>query len=202
MLERPPRRFRGELPTEPVMSDAPIPLPTSTRDLSEFVVEDNSPPSNDTPSRLEPRGWDGRNLSALKQSNYERGGHRISPGNQSEKGSLRDKSREELRRLFGNGKPDLAHPSLKGSLQGKSKQDAYAHYGKSKPNLQTPPLRGKPNQDLFASYGKCKPDSENPPPKSSSSDKSAKWPKFACEILGAKAACLKHPKRNPFPRDD
>ena len=103
MLERPPRRAREELRAEPVMSDTPIPLPTSTRDLSEFVVEDTRPPSNDTPPRLEPRGRDGRNLSALKQSNYERGGHRLSPGNQSKKSSLRGKSKEELRRLFGNG---------------------------------------------------------------------------------------------------
>ena len=88
MLERPPRRAREGFHSEPVMPKTPPNFPPSTRDLSEFIVEDNSPPPNNTPSRLAPRGWDGRNLSAAKQSNFERGGHRLSPANQSQ-GSLR-----------------------------------------------------------------------------------------------------------------
>ena len=120
-------------------------------------------------SRLEPRCSDGRNLSAAKQSNFERGGHRLSPANQSQKGGLRAKSRQDLCKLFGTGKPDLAHPSLKGDWQGKSKQDLHLSYGKCRPGSeQNPPLQGKSKQDLYVSYGKGKQDYGNPTLKSGS----------------------------------
>ena len=178
VLERPPRRPREILPTAPAASDTPpivIPLP---RDLSEFMVDDNSPPPKSSVSRLETRCPDRRNLSALKQSNFERGGHRLYPANQSQKGSLHDKSRQDLWTLFGAGKPDLTHPFLKGGWEGKSKQDTYATHGAGRQDLemqgkakqdshlssgrsrtgpeQNPPLRGKSKQDLYVSYGKGK----------------------------------------------
>ena len=73
VLGRPPRRPRGVLSMAPMVSETP-PIGTP-RDLSEFMVEDNSPPPKSGVSRREPRCSDGRNLSAPKQSNSVRGGH-------------------------------------------------------------------------------------------------------------------------------
>ena len=126
---RSPRRPREILSATPVVSETPPIVTPSPRDLSEFMVEDNSPPPKSSVSRLEPRCSESRNLSALKQSNFARGGYRLYPANQSQKGSLRDKSRQDLRAFFGNGEPDLTRFLLKGDWRGKSKQDSYATQG-------------------------------------------------------------------------
>ena len=114
-------------------------------------------------SRLEPRCSDGRNLSALKQSNFERGGHRLSPTTQSPKGGLRAKSKQELSLLFGSGRQDYEqNPPLHGKSNlgeqitfdhGKSKSDLYVSYckGKGKSDFykgkSDPTLRGKSKSD-------------------------------------------------------
>ena len=162
-VDRPPRRSRESLPTAPVASVTPPIFSSSPRDLSAFIVDDNSPPSKSAMSRLEPRCSDGRNLSVVKQSNFERGGHRLSPANQSPKGGLRAKSKQELRFLFGSGKQDYEqNPSLREQskldeqntpLRGKSKSDLYVSYWKGKgesdfyKGKSDPPLRGKSKSD-------------------------------------------------------
>ena len=50
----------------------PIPL-HARRDLSQFIVDDNSPPTSRS------LGSDGRDLSVISRSNFPRGGHRLDP---------------------------------------------------------------------------------------------------------------------------
>ena len=146
-----PRRRSHEISSAALAaSETPRVVTPSLWDLSKFAVEDNSPPPKSGVSRLEPRRSDRRNLSALKQSNFARGGYRLYPANQSQKGSLRDKSRQDLRAFFVNGEPDITRFLLKGDWRGKSKQDSCATQVWGKQDLQ---MRGKGKQDLHLSRG-------------------------------------------------
>ena len=138
--------------------------PTSTpRDLSEFIVDDNSPPTpRVTMSRLEPRCSDGRNLSAIKRTNYVRGGHRLDPDTPSSKGSLRAKSKQELAFLFGSGKSALMpDPPLHENSQ--SSEQGTIEYGKSKSDLYASYCKGK-GETAFARQGESKPDCDKASP--------------------------------------
>ena len=122
-----------------------------------FMVDDNSPPSHRNVSRLEPRCSDGRNLSAIKRTNYVRGGHRLDPDTPSSKGSLQDKSNQELAFLFGSGKSASEHGRPKSDLytsycKGEGKAD-FAWPGKSKTEGDKASSAGKSAQP---SYGESK----------------------------------------------
>ena len=133
VLDRPPRRPRGELHAAPVASkpSPPQPAPSASRHLSEFEVAETSPSrkraiprkGDGAPSRLEPRAWDGRNLATISQNNFIRGGYSPPPNRAS------------------RGKSGNSASSRKGIMHGKSKPAFTSNpYGKSKPKK----LRAKP----------------------------------------------------------
>ena len=127
-----------------------------------FMVDDNSPPPQRTVSRLEPRCSDGRNLSAIKRTNYVRGGHRLDPATPSSKGSLRAKSKQELAFLFGSGKSALTpDPPLHENSQ--SGEQGTLEYGKPKADLYASHCKGKGKSD-FARQGKSKQDGDKASP--------------------------------------
>ena len=138
-------------PTTPL----PEPNPSSApRDLSRFMVDDNSPLSQRNVSRLEPRCSDGRNLSAIKRTNYVRGGHRLDPDTPSSKGGLRAKSKQELAFLFGSGKSALMpDPPLHENSQ--SGEQGTLEYGKFKADMYASYCKGKGKSDKNT-YGKSK----------------------------------------------
>ena len=119
-----------------------------------FEVDDNSPPFQINRSRLEPRCSDGRNLSAIEQKNFARGGHRLDPDTSSSKGGLQAKSQQELSFLFGSGKP-VSAPTT--PLHGKSQwgEQITMEHGKSKSDLYASYCKGKGKND-FAWKGKSK----------------------------------------------
>ena len=117
--------------------------PSCTRDLSQFLVDDFSPPFN-----RGSRCSDGRDLSTIKRQNYPRGGHREDPPSSSSKDGWSSKSRPAPAYSFGCGKPPASPisslherpPSVHESSEygkaksGKTKPDAYPSYrgGKGK----------------------------------------------------------------------
>ena len=112
-----------------------------------FEVDDNSPPFQVNRSRHEPRCSDGRNLSAIKQTNFVRGGHRLDPDASSSKGGLQAKSQQKLSFLFGQGKP-VSAPTT--PLHGKSPwgEQITLEHGKSKPDLYTSYCKRKGKNDF------------------------------------------------------
>ena len=138
--EKPPEISPEEKPTDPPAQNLPLretTFPSTPRDLSAFIVDDNSPPSRSTMSRLQPRRSGGRNLSVVKQSNFARGGHRLAPTTPSPKGGLHAKSKQELSLLFGPGAQDSEQNP---PLLGKSKWDG-----------RNTPSRRKSKSELYVS---------------------------------------------------
>ena len=163
--EKPPLREKTSILSpedKPIVKpELTIPVPATTplstpRDLSMFEVDDNSPPFQVNRSRLEPRCSDGRNLSAIKQTNFVRGGHRLDPDASSSKGGLQAKSQQKLSFLFGQGKP-VSAPTT--PLHGKSPrgEQIALERGKFTSTLHSSYGKGKGEND-FAWKGKSKPD--------------------------------------------
>ena len=117
--------------------------PSCMRDLSQFLVDDFSPPLS-----RRSRCSDGRDLSTIKRQNYPRGGHREDPPSSSSKDGWSSKSRPAPAYSFGFGKPPASPisslherpPSVHVSSEygkarpGKTKPDAYPSYTKGKGN--------------------------------------------------------------------
>ena len=115
------------------------------RDLSQFIVNDDSPPT----SRLTPRASDGRDLSTISRRNFPRGGHRLDPASSSSKGGWNTNSNQASKGAPGSGKTAVQPaPSLNETAPSGAQYSP--EYGKSKP--------GKPKASLCLSYllGKCK----------------------------------------------
>ena len=112
-------------------------VPSLTRDLSRFLVNDFSPPSTGGP-----RCSDGRDLSTIRRHNFPRGGHREDPASSSSKDGWSSKSRQAPAYSFGFGKPPASPIS---SLHGKSPPlHESSEYGKAK--------SGKTKSDAYPSY--------------------------------------------------
>ena len=102
----------------------------AARDLSQFVVDDNSPP---------PSCSDGRNLNVVSQHNFPRGGHRLDPAPPPFLGSGKSAVKP--------ASPLHDAPSLHEipTKLGKSKSDLYLFYNKGK------------GKSEMSTYGKSKP---------------------------------------------
>ena len=131
---------KGTLPDTPGKTD-PAHAP---RDLSQFLVDDNSPLT----SRSTPQCSDGRNLSFISSCNYPRGGHRLDPSAPPSSEDGHSKSTRTPKGSPGPGKPAV-RPISPSSVTGygktkanKTKADFYLHFlGKGKSTSKENELR-------------------------------------------------------------
>ena len=120
--------------TTPVTPGKNNPVRTP-RDLSQFLVDDNSPPM----SRSTPRCSDGRDLSFISSFNFPRGGHRLDPTAPSSSEDGHSRPTQAPTGSLGSGKPAV-RPISPSSVTGygktkanKTKADFYLHFlGKGK----------------------------------------------------------------------
>ena len=120
--------------TTPVSPGKNNPVRTP-RDLSQFLVGDNSPPM----SRSTPRCSDGRDLSFISSLNFPRGGHRLDPTAPSSSEDGHSRPTQAPKGSPGSGKPAV-RPISPSSVTGygktkanKTKADFYLHFlGKGK----------------------------------------------------------------------
>ena len=128
-------------PTEvkPVVTlESTIPLPdasslSSLRDLTKFMVDD------DSPSRSVPRCSDGRNLSVNRPSNFPRGGHRLEP----DQPAIAKETSDQSAIAKGNSAQPMCKKG-KGELSSKGKgKNNDAWKGKPKSNVENTTTSGK-----------------------------------------------------------
>ena len=133
---------KGTLPDTPGKTD-PVHAP---RDLSKFLVDDNSPPT----SRSTAQCSDGRNLSYISSCNFPRGGHRVDPAAPSSSEDGHYKTSRAPKGSQGPGKPAV-RPISPSSVTGygktkanKTKADFYTYFlGKGKSTSKENEPHGK-----------------------------------------------------------
>ena len=125
------------------------------RDLSQFLVDDNSPPM----SRSTHQCSDGRDLSFISSINFPRGGHRLDPTAPSSSEDGHSRTTQASKNIPGSGNPAV-RPISPSSVTGygkdkanKTKADAYLYFlGKGKST-------SKENEPCtpreFGKMGKC-----------------------------------------------